>query len=67
MFKCSNNEDTIIVNDSDFNINGQIATNGTVNCSRNTNINYTVPDIIEMNTGTAPNTLDSNPRILLIV
>ena len=62
MFKSSNDEDTIILNTSDFNINGQIATNGTVNCSRNTNINYTVPDIIEMNTGTAPNTLDSNPK-----
>lgn len=40
MFVSSNEDGAITVNSNNFTINGQIATNGTVNCTGNTNINY---------------------------
>lgn len=40
MFASSNEEGAITVNSDNFTINGQIATNGTIDCRGNNNINY---------------------------
>lgn len=40
MFASSNEEGAITVNSDNFTINGQIATNGTIDCHGNNNINY---------------------------
>lgn len=56
----SNEDGAITVNASNFTINGQIATNGTVNCSGNTNINYNNSNKVCVDMVYIPNKIDSD-------
>lgn len=60
MFASSNEDGAITVNASNFTINGQIATNGTVNCSGNTNINYNNSNNVCVDMVYIPNKIDSD-------
>lgn len=60
MFASSNEEGAITVNSNNFTINGQIATNGTVNCTGNTNINYKNSNNICVDMVYIPNKIDSD-------
>lgn len=60
MFASSNEDSAITVNASNFTINGQIATNGTVNCSGNTNIDYAGSDNICVDMLYIPNKIDND-------
>lgn len=60
MFASSNEEGAITVNSNNFTINGQIATNGTVNCTGNTNINYENSNNICVDMVYIPNKIDSD-------
>lgn len=60
MFASSNEEGAITVNSNNFTINGQIATNGTVNCTGNTNINYESSNNICVDMVYIPNKIDSD-------
>lgn len=60
MFASSNEDGAITVNASNFTINGQIATNGTVNCSGNTNIDYNNSNNVCVDMVYIPNKIDSD-------
>ncbi|MDE6424809.1 MAG: hypothetical protein K2K89_01530, partial [Ruminococcus sp.] len=60
MFASSNEDGAIAVNASNFTINGQIATNGTIKCTGNTNIYYENSNNICVDMVYIPNKIDSD-------
>ncbi|MCM1316057.1 MAG: hypothetical protein NC205_03310 [Prevotella sp.] len=60
MFASSNEDGAIAVNASNFTINGQIATNGTIKCTGNTNIDYENSNNICVDMVYIPNKIDSD-------
>ena len=60
MFASSNEDGAIAVNASNFTINGQIATNGTIKCTGNTYIDYENSNNICVDMVYIPNKIDSD-------